>query len=374
MPAAGGIGTVSCSNPSFAVGSAVFTLVVKVDGATAVNAVITNTATASSATTDPNPGNNSGTATTSSVSLSDLSVTKVDTPDPVNAGANLTYTITETNAGPSNAGSATLADPLPAGTTFVSIVMPAGWSCTTPAVGAGGLVLCTNPSFAVGSAVFTLVVQVGAGVAPGTVLTNSANAGAGTAYTTSGSLTGTATTTVQSPATVSGTKSVSGTFAPNGFITYTVVLSNSGPSTQADNPGHEFTDVLPAGLTLNSAMATSGTPVATVATRTVTWDGSIPAGGSVTITIHATIDPGVAPGTNLTNQGTIAYDADGNGTNEATASTDDPAVGGAADPTTFQVQAAPAPPAVPTLDEAGLLLLALLLAMGGAVTLRRRRA
>ena len=142
--------------------------------------------------------------------------------------------------------------------------------------------------------------------------------------------------TVISPANVSGTKTVSGTFAPNGSITYTVVLSNSGPAAQLDNPGDEFTDVLPSTLTLVSANATSGTAVATVGTRTVTWDGTIPASGTVTITISATINSN-AGGTTISNQGSISYDADGNGTNEASASTDDPSVGGASDSTSFFV-------------------------------------
>jgi len=56
--------------------------------------------------------------------------------------------------------------------------------------------------------------------------------------------------------------------------------------------------------------------VATVGTNTVTWNGSIPRQRSVTITITATINGGNLLQT-ITNQGTISYDADGNGTNEA---------------------------------------------------------
>ena len=37
------------------------------------------------------------------------------------------------------------------------------------------------------------------------------------------------------------------------------------------------------------------------------------------------------------NQGTVNYDSDGNGTNEATGPTDDPGIGGATDPTSFIV-------------------------------------
>ena len=83
-----------------------------------------------------------------------------------------------------------------------------------------------------------------------------------------------------------------------------------------------------------SATATSGTAVANVGTNTVTWNGSIPAGGSVTFTINATILPAAA-GTTVSNQGTIAFDGDGNGTNEQSGQTDDPGKPGAADSTTF---------------------------------------
>jgi uncharacterized repeat protein (TIGR01451 family) len=157
-------------------------------------------------------------------------------------------------------------------------------------------------------------------------------------------------------------------------VTYTVVLTNSGSGTQADNPGNELTDVLPSSLTLVSATATSGTVVPTVATNTVTWNGSIPAGGSVTLTINATIKTNVAPGTTISNQATFSYDANGDGTNEASGVSDDPVAQGGSDPTAFQVQGPDVAPGIPTLDGLGLMLLALLLAMGGAVMLRRRRA
>jgi uncharacterized repeat protein (TIGR01451 family) len=158
--------------------------------------------------------------------------------------------------------------------------------------------------------------------------------------------------------------------------TYTVVLSNSGQTAQGDNPGNEFVDVLPANLNLVSATASSGTAVATVATKTVTWNGSIAPAGSVTITINFTIASGV-PGMVVSNQGTINYDADGNGTNESTAQTDDPAVAGAANPTTFAINAPPAPgtnPAepVPAPGPLGLSLLAALLAGLVYLALRAR--
>jgi uncharacterized repeat protein (TIGR01451 family) len=140
---------------------------------------------------------------------------------------------------------------------------------------------------------------------------------------------------------VTGTKTVSGSFNVGATVTYTIVLTNSGNTTQQDNPGNEFTDVLPPSLTLVSATASSGIAVATVGTNTVTWNGSIAGGSSsVTITITATINAGTG-GQTISNQGSISYDSDANGTNNASTVTDDPGTGAASDPTSFQVAVTP---------------------------------
>ncbi|HEY4564678.1 MAG TPA: IPTL-CTERM sorting domain-containing protein, partial [Thermoanaerobaculia bacterium] len=134
----------------------------------------------------------------------------------------------------------------------------------------------------------------------------------------------------------------------------------------ADNPGDEFTDTLPAGLTLTGASATSG--VAATSGNTATWNGAIPAGGSVTISITANIDPGTA-GMTLCNQATIAYDADGDGTNESIGFSDDPDEPGPADPCCFRVLFMKE---IPALSGDGLAALALLLAGLAVLRLRRR--
>ena len=377
-PAAGSGGMVSCSIASLSVSSAAFTLTVNV--APAAGAMLSNTANVTTTTAD-DMSDNSATETTTvapapPAPAADLSVTKVDTPDPVTAGTNLTYTITVVNQGPSNAASVSLSDTLPAGTTFVSLSSPGGWTCATPMVGAGGMVSCSIASLAPGGAVFTLTVQVDGSVANGTVLSNIAMVSSPSPGDPNpGNESAMATTTVTNTAfqaSVTGTKTVSGSFTPGGSVTYTVVLSNAGPGTQQDNPGAEFTDVLPAELTLVSAAATSGTAVATVATNTVTWNGSIAAAASVTITITATVTGSV--GSTITNQGTIASDADGNGTNEAAGVTDDPGASGTGNPTAFVVAAEALEVGIPTLDEVGLAVLAVLLALGGMAILRRRAA
>jgi hypothetical protein len=100
----------------------------------------------------------------------DLEIT--DLPDPVAAGTNVTYTISLSSIDGVAAPGAELSTSTPAGTTFVSFAAPAGWTATTPPVGG------TGPITAHGAAtidltptVFTLTVQVGSGVAAGTVLT-----------------------------------------------------------------------------------------------------------------------------------------------------------------------------------------------------------
>src|SRR5207244_1654496 len=92
----------------------------------------------------------------------DLSVTKTGSPNPVNAGSNLTYSITLNNAGPSSAGPDTLVDPIPSGTTFASVTTPSGWTASTPSVGGTGNVVWTRSTGfgSGGSASFGLIVSV----------------------------------------------------------------------------------------------------------------------------------------------------------------------------------------------------------------------
>ncbi len=170
-----------------------------------------------------------------------------------------------------------------------------------------------------------------------------------------------------SGASVSGTKSVAGTFVAGSTVTYTVVLGNSGTGTQADNPGDEFVDTLPAGLTLQTVSASSGT--ASMTGNVAHWNGSIPSGGNVTITITASIDLS-ASGT-IVNQGSIMFDGDGNGSNESTVLTDDPNQGGSSDGTPFTVIGVNNVP-VPTLSVSALF--ALMLMVLGLAYWRTRAA
>jgi uncharacterized repeat protein (TIGR01451 family) len=107
------------------------------------------------------------------VAVFGVTVTKDDTPDPVVAGTNLTYTI-EVELTGGDGHLVQLNDTLPTGTTFVSFLPPGGWSATTPAVGGTGNVKASITDLTPGTYSFTLVVQVDASVTGGTVLTNTA--------------------------------------------------------------------------------------------------------------------------------------------------------------------------------------------------------
>ena len=336
--------------------------------------MLSNTATVSSATPDPTPGNNTATDTDTLAPSADLSITKTDGVTTATPGGSVTYTIVASNAGPSNATGATVADTFPASLTCTWTCAGAGGGTCT-AAGAGNINDSVNLP-AGGSVTYTASCTISGAASGSLVNTATVAAPGGVTDPAPGNNSATDTDTLMaggSGASVSATKTAAGGNTVGATVTYTVTLNNAGPGTQGDNPGDEFTDVLPADLALVSASATSGTAVANTGTNTVTWNGSIPSGGSVTITITATILPSAA-GKAVSNQGSFVYDADGDGTNESPGVTDDPGVGGSTDPTTITVAAAPSVLEIPTLSEVGLAAMALLLAaVAVALLLRRRR-
>ena len=86
--------------------------------------------------------------------LIDLAVTKTDAPDPAKLNGQITYTMVVTNNGPSTATQVTAADPLPVGTSFVSVSSTQG-TCANN----GGLIQCSIGTMPAGATVtITLVV------------------------------------------------------------------------------------------------------------------------------------------------------------------------------------------------------------------------
>ena len=152
--AVGGTGTFTCTlnfNQTLAVGAVVnFPLVVTVNAGTAPGTIITESPSIASSVTDPNPANNTATVTTlvASPSQADVSISKTASPEPVNQGTNLTYTIIVTNNGPAIAQGVTVTDPIPAQVTYASSSSSQG-SCSYSS--GTTTVTCSLGSLGVGS-------------------------------------------------------------------------------------------------------------------------------------------------------------------------------------------------------------------------------
>jgi uncharacterized repeat protein (TIGR01451 family) len=224
----------------------------------------------------------------------DLSVTSTDSPDPVIAGNQLTFTQTVTNNS-SNvpAYGVTLTQTTPPGTTFVSMTPPAGWTCITPSVGGTGTVTCTKTdplAPGTGSGNFTFIVATDPSLANGSTITQPVSTSTTSPEPNTANNSTSTTTTVIRRVDVAVTKVASSPGPDNAFaqgenVTYTIVVTNNGPS-RATNV--VMTDALPAGLTFVSV--TPGGPTCTQSSGTVTCTyATMNPGASNNISITATI-------------------------------------------------------------------------------------
>jgi uncharacterized repeat protein (TIGR01451 family) len=297
------------------------------------------TATVTSPTPDTSPGDDSATVTTA-ISVVAYSIVK-SCPALAVAAGTIDYTLTVANAGPS-CPSAAVSDVLPP--QVGSVLWCRGAPCTPKLPGSVSDRITLSPGGVEAYSVEGTIDGAFSGLLPNTA-TVATLAGSDPVLPYNSS---TCTTYVKPPPPngVTGSCNVSGPFVEGGTVTYTYVLTNVGSQAQPDNPGPEFTDALPAGLTLLGATADSGT--VTTAASSVSWNGSIPGGGgTVTILVTATIGAGTA-GATLCNQGTFFFVLDGKETSAET-------VG----PCCLEV---PRPGEVPALSEGALATLALLLA------------
>ena len=175
---------------------------------------------------------------------------------------------------------------------------------------------------------------------------------------------------IEAEKTLSGT-----TYEPGTTVTYKVVLINDGCADQEDNPGHEFVDGLPVGLSATGEATASAGSIEIIKDEIV-WDGRVPSGGSVTLLYQAEITGD--PGTDICNQGTVHWDSDGDGTNDASELTNDPGTPIDDDPTCFTVSVGPVPPPLagtidaPTLSEGGMIVLSCLFVLAFWWRMRRR--
>jgi uncharacterized repeat protein (TIGR01451 family) len=355
-PAIGATGTISCTGATLANGgTATFTLVTQVAGS--ATGTIANSAAASSATNDPNGGNSSGSAgavTVSSGPSADLGVTKTTSSTGAAPGGTIVYTLTASNNGPDAASSVVVSDTLPASLLFQSITVPAGFTCTTPAIGASGTITCSGATLANGNvATFTLTTKVAPGAAGS--ISNSAGISSATSDPVggNGSSAATAVPVVAASADLSITKSTTAQSAPNGStISYLLTVTNAGPSPATSVV---VSDDLPTGLQLISATPSQGSCTQTDPVSCTL--GTLASGASATITIQAQV---TATSGSISNTATVsAAESDPNGANNSA--------------TTSPLAVPPgggAPVTIPTMSEWALAAVALMLA---AVALSKPR-
>lgn len=265
--------------------------------------VLTNTATVAPSVgeLDPNFANNSSTDTNTLVASADLSITKTDGVATATPGGSVTYTITASNAGPSNASGATVVDVFPAGVT-------ASWTCagtgggTCTASGNGSINDSVN--LPAGATVKYTAIATIASSAFGALSNTAAVSGpVGVIDPNLGNNTATDTDTLAASADLSITKTdgVSAASA-GGSVTYTITASNAGPS---NANGATVADTFPAGLTATWTCAGAGGGTCTAAgSGNINDSVNLPVGASVTYTATAAVSPS-ASGT-LSNTATVS--------------------------------------------------------------------
>jgi uncharacterized repeat protein (TIGR01451 family) len=236
----------SCNLGALAVG-ATATVTVVVRPLVATSGSRTNTATVRSPDiADPVDTNNSASATSQVTAVADVTVTKTDSPDPAQAGTNLTYVITARNNGPSTAAAVTITDTLPSNARFLSLSATTGGpTCTTPTIlSTGGTLTCTWATIATGSQqTATVVVRPVTGA---TTVVNNVIVSTTTTESNTANNAASASTTI-TPASVDLVINKVDSVDPvalGSLTKYTIAVTNSGPS-EATNV--VMTDTFPVG-------------------------------------------------------------------------------------------------------------------------------
>jgi large repetitive protein len=252
----------------------------------------------------------------------DLVLQVADTPDPVVAGAVVSYTNRITNNGPNQATGITLVNTIPLGTSLASITAPPGVTCTltTPP----RTYTCTGfaPLGLVGEldVVFAVRPDNAADITgQGNVITNTSSATAVQADPTPGNNTNrTEQTTVTVGADLSVTKATVGTgpFIAGAVLSYTISASNAGPF-PADGTIRAI-ETLPAGSTYAGAANytengwtcthNGGTPGVLTCTR----PGPLAAGATTptfSVQIRPQVDGNITNGVNISS--TVTPDPNG---------------------------------------------------------------
>jgi len=301
------------------------TYIVTANISSAATGNLTNTATVTSSITDPVLGNNTAMDITDTPVFNvDLGITKTDgvgvttyTP-----GSPITYNIVVSNAGPADATGASVADIVPASITGTTIncVASGTASCGTNA-SAGNSLSYTGANIPVGAGNFlTITVNgtVNSATTGNLINTASVTAPGGYTETVPGNNSATDTDTQNSIINLGITNTDNSTdYAPNGTKTYTIVVSNTGPSNVI---GATVTDMFGSNANITSwTCSATGTASCTAVGGAGNLNDivNIPVGQTLTYTVTATVV--AAPAGNLVNTATVTAPGGYTGTTNATA-------------------------------------------------------
>ncbi len=188
-----------------------------------------DTARVSSSTTDPDQPDNDAVYTVSGATVADLALTKTAAPDPVVAGGRVTYTLTATNFGPSDAGTVVVSDELPAGLTFTDAIPD---ECTTT----GQRVSCTGGTLAAGgTAKFEIEAAVAPSLESGATITNNASVTSAVEDPAPDNNSANVSSEIRASADLSITKAEAIAAGPPGALTqFELRVVNNGPSVARD--------------------------------------------------------------------------------------------------------------------------------------------
>lgn len=277
-----------CSIANIAPGGAnAVAIVVTGDLAASFVGDFTNTVNVSTATPEgPNTSPNSATATEPAAPDADLSSTKDASPDPVIAGEDVTYLVTVTNDGPSDATGVVVTDTLPAGLTVANVFSSQGACSSLP---------CSLGTIAdQATATVTIVATLDSDLLA--LATNTADVTADTPDSTPGNNESTEDVAVTTLARLTTVKELSTPFAvPGSPLRWTITVTNAGPS---DALGVAVDDTLPT-IIVNPVISSSQGGCTSFSCAL----GTIPAGDSATITIDADL-PGDVTATEIENTAT----------------------------------------------------------------------
>jgi uncharacterized repeat protein (TIGR01451 family) len=259
------------------------------------------------------------TITNTSDPNADLSITKTDGVATYTPGGFVTYTITASNAGPLPVTGASVTD------TFPPEITTASWTC----VGAGGGTCTAAGSGPIndtvdlplgGSVTYTVTASIDPSATGDLVNTAKVSPPEGTDDPTPANNEATDTDTSSPSADLAITKTDGvTTYTPGGSVTYTITASNAGPSPVT---GASVTDTFPPEITTANwtCVGAGGGTCTAAGTGPINDTVDLPAGGSVTYTVTAPIDPSASG--NLVNTAKVSppegTDDPTPGNNEAT--------------------------------------------------------